>query len=235
MLVDSYSAQSSTKKLRTFFNEQQLNIQANATKKTVVWKVGSVPFEHATELAKASTQSDFLSMWHCANKLRKDIFSLEQKPLEEPLTVENIADGEVEIPASLKEFYKILYTGNANEQCSARKSHMIEGSSVDAIFACSGEKLIPGKHVSLALTVKSLTESKTMVSLLNRFGYCASDETIRRIDLGLEEALFKTKTLVPSHIIRKSDLSTDPAWDNFDINIETPSGANTLYHTYGTC
>ena len=33
--------------------------------------------------------------------------------------------------------------------------------------------------------------------LLNRFGHSASDETIRQIDLGLEETLFKTKTLVP--------------------------------------
>ena len=47
-----------------------------------------------------------------------------------------------------------------------------------------------------------------MVSLLNRFGYCASDETIRRIDLGLEQTLFKTKIVVPNHIIRKSNLST---------------------------
>ena len=42
-----------------------------------------------------------------------------------------------------------------------------------------------------------------MVSLLNRFGHGASEKTIRQIDLGLEEPLFKTKTLVPSHIIKK--------------------------------
>lgn len=78
--VESYSAQSFTKKLRTFFNEQQLNIYANETKKTVVWKVGPMPFEHATELAKASTRLDFLSLWQCANKLRKYILPLEQKP-----------------------------------------------------------------------------------------------------------------------------------------------------------
>ena len=37
-------------------------------KKTVIWKVGSMPFEHV--------------IWQCANKLRKDILSLEQKPSE---------------------------------------------------------------------------------------------------------------------------------------------------------
>ena len=81
---------------------------ANAIKKTVVWKVGSMSFKCATELAKASTQSDFPLIWQCANKLRKYILSLEQKPLKESLTVENIIDGEVEIPESLKEFYQIF-------------------------------------------------------------------------------------------------------------------------------
>ena len=165
----------------------------------------------------------------------KEILPLEQKPLEEPLTVENVMDGIVEIPDSHKEFYKILYTGNVNEQCSARKSYMIEGSSADVIFACSGGNLIPGKHLLPGLTVKSLTRSKTMISLLNRFDHCASDETIRRFDLGLEETLFKTKTLVSSQIIRKSNLSTVLTWSNFDFNIETPSGVNTIHDKYGVC
>ena len=112
---------------------------------------------------------------------------------------------------------------------------MIEGSSVVAIFACSGGKLIPGKHLSPGLTVKSLTRSKTMISLLNHFGHCASDETIRQIDLNLEEALLKTKTLVPSHVIRKSKLSANLALNNFDINIEIPSGTNIIHHTYRIC
>ena len=233
--VMSYPAQSFTKKVRTFFHEQQLNVQVNATKKTVAWKVEPRPFEHATELAKASTQSDFLSIWQCENKLRKNILYLEQKSLEKPLPEENIIEDEVKIVfESLKEFYKILHTGKANEQCSARKTHMIKGSSVDAIFACFGGKLIPEKHLSLGLTVKSLTGSKTMVSLLNCFGHCASDELIRRTDLGLEERN-TFKTLVRSHIIIKSNLSPGFAWDDFDINIETPSGANTIHHTYGIC
>ena len=107
-------------------------------------------------------------------------------------------------PKSYKQFYKVLYTGNGNEQCSARQSHMLEGSSADAIFAYSGGKLIPAKHLSLGLTVKSLTGSKTVFFTEL---YYASNETIRRVDLGFEETLFKTKALVPSHIIRECNLS----------------------------
>ena len=173
--VESYSAQWFIKILRTFFNEEQINIHANATKKTVVWKVGPMTFENATELAKAGTQSDFLSIWQCANTSIKHILPLEQKPSEEPLTVENIIEGEVKIPESLKEFYKILYTGNANKQYSAKKSYVAGGSSVDAIFVCSRGKIIPAKHLSLGLTKKSLRESKAIAFLLNLFGHCASD------------------------------------------------------------
>ena len=56
---------------------------------------------------------------------------------------------EVEIPEALKEFYKIFYTVNANEQCSTKKSDMTGASSTDANFTCPGEKLTPGKHLSL--------------------------------------------------------------------------------------
>ena len=78
------------------------NIQANATKKNVVWKVGSMPFEHAADLAKAITQSNVPSIWKCGNKLRKDNLSLEKRPMEETLIIENIMEGEVEIPESFE-------------------------------------------------------------------------------------------------------------------------------------
>ena len=35
--------------------------------------------------------------------------------------------------------------------------------------------------------------------------------------------------------MQKPDLCTGTAWDNFDVNLETPSGADTIHHTYGIC
>ena len=57
-----------------------------------------MPFEHATEQHQHAT--DFLSIWQYANKLWKDILPLEQKLLEEALTVENIMYDVVEITES---------------------------------------------------------------------------------------------------------------------------------------
>ena len=37
---------------------------------------------------------------------------------------------------------------------------LVESSAADAVFACSSRKVIPGKHLSLAFVVKSMTGSK---------------------------------------------------------------------------
>ena len=133
----------------------------------------------------------------------------------------------------LQNFSKILYTGSESGPCSSRKTRLTNFSSTDAIFRCSGGNLIPGKHLSLRVALKSRRGSKSVVSLLNRFGHCIGDKTVIRMDVSFEEAANQNYTILPSHIQISPNLSTGLAWDNFDINIETLSGANTIHHTYG--
>ena len=47
----------------------------------------------------------------------------------------------------------ILYTGSDSSNCYSRKSHLIYSSAADAVYACSGERLIPGKHLENVNTV----------------------------------------------------------------------------------
>ena len=74
-------------------------------------------------------------------------------------------------------YSKILYAWSESGPCSSRKTRLTDSSSLDAIFACSGGKLIRGKHLSLGIALKSMTGSKSLVLLLNRFGHCIGDET----------------------------------------------------------
>ena len=53
-------------------------------------------------LPRLFIQSNFVSIWKCGNKLRKDNLSLEKRPLKETLIIENIMEGEIEIPESFK-------------------------------------------------------------------------------------------------------------------------------------
>ena len=81
------------------------------------------------------------------------------------------------------------------------------------------------KHFALGLTLKSLTESRSVVSLMNRFGHCVGDEIVRRDDISLESNILRNEQILLSHIKKEKNLVTGLSWDNFDINIETLSGA----------
>ena len=142
--------------------------------------------------------------------------------------------GEVSIPENVNYFFKKLYNGNEGT-VSAQKQRFIDSSSADAVYCCSGTKLLPGKHITHALTLKSMTGSRSVVTLEQRNGHCASNETVRRIEMGLEEGILlqESDNYVPNGVIKQPGLCMGTAWDNFDINIETLNGLGTIHHTYG--
>ena len=115
--------------------------------KTVVWKKANMKYDEALRLAKINTESDDRMIWRCASKLRNYIFAVQSKQVCESVTVDNIMEGEVIPPDSVKSFFKLLYTGNllTTEELSSRKSRLIDSSAADAVFWCSAGKLIPGK------------------------------------------------------------------------------------------
>ena len=65
------------------------------------------------------------------------------------------------------------------------KNH-VDSSAADAVYTCSERKLIQEKHCNLGLTLKLLTRRTSVVSLVNRFGHCAGDKTVRRTYINLE-------------------------------------------------
>ena len=116
---------------------------------------------------------------------------------------------------------------------SNRKERLVESTSADVVYSCSGGKLLPGKHLSLAIGLKSRSGSKKIV----RSGHCASNENVRRVDIGLESTITENSELLPEGIktVTTKPLGMGLAWDNFDINLETLSWANSIHHTCGIC
>ena len=80
-----------------------------------------------------------------------------------------------------------------------------------------------------------MTGSKRVVTLKQRNGHCASNETVRRVGMGLEEGILFQEDInyVPDGVLKQLGLCVGMAWDNFDINIETLNGLGTIHHTYG--
>ena len=170
--------------------------------------------------------------------MRRDILNLENKVLEEPLGVEDILKGEVDMPDPVKNFYKALCTGDeAEKPISSRKFRFVESSISEDIYSCSGGmgRLLPGKHLSLGFAVKPLTGRKNVVTLMNRYRHCVSSETIPRIDMSLEATITDKENVVPDGLEKLPFLSTGTAWDCCDIKRKKPLSKDIIHHTYKIC
>ena len=143
--------------------------------------------------------------------------------------------GEVSIPSSVESIFKTLYGANESSTSSTKKERLVESSAADALFSSSPGTLIPGKHLSVGFALKSIKESKTAVTWMNKLGHCAGNETLRRIDIGLKLSLLQDSSIAPPEMARIPGPCNGLAWGNWDVNIETPPGADSIHHTYGIC
>ena len=231
--IQSYTSQNLCKRIRSKFNEATLSfcLQNKNTKSgSIVFKPG-ISAESARSMINLHEENENDVIRNCAGILRRAI-SHSEKNLLKTDTAENVTKGEVDVPNQVNYFFNKLYSKNKFN--SKRKKRLVASSAADAVYCASGSKLLPGKHVGLGLALKSLTGSKRVINLLNRNGHCASNETLRRIDMDMEEsASVKCDGIVPDGISKKKGRCTGTAWDNLDINMETINGLGTMHHTYG--
>ena len=96
----------------------------------------------------------------------------------------------------------------------------------DLIHCASHGRVKLPKHVGLAMSVRHMTGSKQLVSILNRMGHCSSYDEIESVDTGLaKEILAKSQdcgTVIPSNISPGAFIQF--AADNNDLNEETLDG-----------
>ena len=180
-------------------NFLSLTIYNNSVKKTITFKTGSISKALAREEAEQYKKTSNNFVWDCTMKLRQDIVNIEPISLERPLTIDDIVNGEAQIPEDVKTLFTILYTQGSNE-VSQKKTELINLFATDAVYSTSGGKHIPGKHISINLSLKSMTGSMAVVNVLNRFGHCVSNEKARQIDTGMEKSIALTTKLRPSNI-----------------------------------
>jgi hypothetical protein len=103
----------------------------------------------------------------------------------------------------------------------------------DAMHCATHGRVKLPKHVGLAMTVRHLTASKQLISILNRMGHCSSYDEIEAVDTALAiEVLAKSQqsgVVIPSNVVQGSFVQF--AADNNDLNEETLDGKNTTHAT----
>ena len=73
----------------------------------------------------------------------------------------------------------------------------------DVIYCASRGQVKTPKHVRLSMTVKHLTGSSQVVSIINKFGHCISDSELHDIDTELAQQLEQERNgrFLPSNIL----------------------------------
>ena len=128
-------------------------------------------------------------------------------------------------------FFKVLYTGNISDQCGKQIKRRIDSTSQDALFVVQRGRAKPAKHVTLGMAIRSITGSKKLVQVLNRFGHCLNYSCLEELETATAEAIQERKEACPENTL--PGLPMGLAFDNFDEMTQTLSGSNTLHDTMG--
>lgn len=156
------------------------------------------------------------------------------KKLSHDYSAENLIKGECEIPLLLSTFLTTVLCGtNRRRKNSEYTQRAVSSIAQDIIFAIKKGQVKTSKHITLGLAVKSLTNSKKIINILNKFGHCCSYSVLEGIETEATFTTMNANELCPQEIHREPTLCTGVAFNNFDRFVETSSGKDTLHDTVG--
>ena len=99
------------------------------------------------------------------------------------------------------------------------------------LLASKGKKQTP-KSLCLGMTIRHLTGSSQLLNVMNKFGHCASRETVVRYETSIAELqIQQSANSIPAGFSRH--VPTTIVWDNIDFGQETQTGKGTTHHTNG--
>ncbi|GFU22616.1 hypothetical protein TNCV_1304921 [Trichonephila clavipes] len=148
--------------------------------------------------------------------------------------MKDLINGEYTIPEKLDRFFKALIGGKDIRRRDGVSCHRLNNSlASDAIYCVSTGTVKPSKHITLGMTMKSLTSSRKMINILNQLGHCCNYNTLEELETGATISSVNRFQICPPDIIQSLSLSTGVAFDNFDRYVDTLTGKDTLHDTVG--
>ncbi|XP_032781198.2 uncharacterized protein LOC116919333, partial [Daphnia magna] len=140
--------------------------------------IGKIVFKSTLSMGEAlSTKFDKdkkipVQITNAAYILRNVIFKQSKKAFSTKITVNDVMEGEVQVPPLLKEFFECLVAGHINPaKIREGKQIRIKSLCEDSIFSVTNGRCRPSKHVVLSLVMKSVTGSRKVIEVFNKLGH----------------------------------------------------------------
>lgn len=115
-------------------------------------------------------------------------------------------------------------------ECNPRVECHAAYSSQDALFIVRNGTVNSGKHIALGMAVKSVTDSRKLLTMLNKFGHIINYHAVEELETALGEAIQARKLAFPEGAV--AGVLVGLAFDSL-ASLLRLSGADTLQDTMG--
>ncbi|KAK6168761.1 hypothetical protein SNE40_019944 [Patella caerulea] len=223
------------RKIVNFFGTDKLTLLSSNTKGNIIYN-NTMNVEDAIKEAFSENRSIKAKIRDTAYILRKEILNVPKSTLSSKLTVQDIIQGEASVPDLVIDFFTHLLGGPDQRRGKTEKNvRKISSISQDAMYNVSCGQIKTSKHLTLGMAMKSITGSRKVIDILNRYGHCVSYSCIEELETELTYNSQEAQSMVPHGIQKMSSLVTCTAWDNYDKFIDSIDGKGTLHDTVGIC
>ena len=193
-----------------------------------------VPKGQAVESAFEVAASDSKRLQEAALVLRRLIHTAYEESVKCPWppSATFLKSGAIGPPACVKQFFSVVLTGKSQD-ISEVNSGRVNSFSQDICQAATRGQWVMPKHLLIGLTLRHLTGSAQVVTLIHRLGHCSSYSSILELETAMCRDIEERDSLIPLAILPHQNIVTHFCWDNFDLLEETPSGAGTTHTAHG--
>lgn len=139
------------------------------------------------------------TLQRAANQLRNVILKMRKRTLPNEVETKDLVAGECDIPEILKTFFKTVL-GGFNHQRSRAVNLDLRSETLcsDLIYATTRGRIKPAKQIELGIALKSLTNSKKVLNIINKLGHCISYSVIEELETEAAYTSFAKSSLCPS-------------------------------------
>ena len=215
--------------LENFKGKIKASTQSSRKSGTILYS--SEVADEAIRTAYDFASSPEYTVIQAAMFLRKAIKDVALTKFSNCITVEDLAKGEAKPPDLLMTFFQVLHGGPSFKTHNEKVMRTANSASQDALFNVFKGNVKPAKQTLLGLAVKSMTGSKKLLTLLNRFGHTLNYHCIEELETSLASTIINRKESCPDGA--KKNLIMGVAFDNYDELCNTLSGSDTLHDTMG--
>ena len=193
-----------------------------------------VPKGLIVESAFESASSVLKRLEEAALILRRTILdeSRENGTLPWPPSASDLQADKLKPPNYVIHFMSHLLTKKPS-QMTVKEERLARSIGEDICYNVTKGTWKQPKHILLGMSIRHLTGSAELVTLLNRFGHCISYSATLEIETAICNKIKDSTDILPPNILKNKNLITHFCWDNFDLVEETLSGAGTTHSTHG--